>query len=72
MSITVDIRAVQHMLGHKSIKTTEKHYGEVITPEGSIVSVVGEPDTSRLIPVRWGDRDVFVFEQDLRVASQQE
>lgn len=46
--------------------------GFVIIPEGSTVSVVGEPGDLRLVAVRWGDRDVFVFEQDLRIAPEQE
>ena len=46
--------------------------GFVIIPEGSTVRVVGEPDDIRMVAIRWGDQDVFVFEQDLTTAVDEE
>lgn len=46
----------------------EEHRGFVMVPEGAMVTVVGRPD-SRLVTVRWGDRDLIVFEQDLIEAA---
>jgi hypothetical protein len=39
--------------------------GFVIIPEDAMVTVTGHPDKRHFVPVRWKDRDLFVFEQDL-------
>jgi hypothetical protein len=60
------IRATLHAVDAKEGR------GFVTIPEGATVIVVGDPDGRHLVPVRWEDRQLFVFEQDLTRAAQQE
>jgi hypothetical protein len=42
--------------------------GFVTIPEGALVTVAGDADDRRFVPVRWGDQELFVFEQDLNAS----
>jgi hypothetical protein len=37
----------------------------VTIPEGAILRIVGHPDGDRFVTVRWKERDLLVFTQDL-------
>lgn len=38
----------------------------VTIPEGAILKVIGHPDGDRFVTVRWKERDLLVFTQDLQ------
>ena len=59
------IRATLHAVDAKEGR------GFVIIPEDALVSVIGLSDERHFVPVRWNDRDLFVFEQDLVSAANQ-
>jgi hypothetical protein len=46
--------------------------GFVTIPAGSMIIVTRDPDGRHLVAVRWQDRELFVFEQDLASAAHQQ
>ena len=39
----------------------------VMVPKAAVVTVLGKPvDGERMVDIRWNDRDIMVFAQDLR------